>query len=130
MQHKTLSLSILIILMVITSCTNTKKVNQNNDIMLGTIEEETFVNKGGKEISTIKDLYFNVQNGDTYFIKFMSSNMTYDEAKANLGKKISVEAKIIDGLWDVADDNPQYAQSRTGPYIVIKSFTPIIKKKD
>ena len=98
--------------------------------MFGTIEEKTFVNKGGKEISTVQNLYFNVQNGETYFIKFMDSNITDTEAQALMGKKISVEAEIIDGLWDVPDDNPQYAQSRTGLYIVIRSFTPIMKKND
>ncbi len=130
MQLRNFTITTFLLLAILTSCSNLKKVNQNNEIMLGTIEEKTFTNKGGKEINTIQDLYFKVQNGETYFIKFMSSSISYDQAKAQLGKKISVEAEIIDGLWDVPDDNPQFAQSRTGLYIVIKSFTPIIKKKD
>ncbi len=129
MQLKNFPL-LLLLLATLLNCSNLKKVNQNNQIMLGSIEEKTFVNKGGEEVSTIKDLYFKVQNGETYFIKLMSSNISYDQAKAYLGKQISVEAEIIDGLWDAPDDNPQHIQSRIGLYIVIKSFTPIIKKND
>lgn len=113
---------------LIVSCNNLKKVNHSNDIMLGTIEEKTIINKGGKEVSSIKDLYFNLQDGDTYFIKFINSNISFEEASALVGQKLSVEAEIIDGLWDVPDNNPQQAQSRTGKYIVIRSYTPIVKK--
>ena len=102
----------------------------NNTIVTGIIEQKTFVNKGGKEISTIHDLYFKTQSGETYFIKFMDSKITRDQALALKGQKVSAEVEIIDGMWDVPDDNPQFAQSRTGVYMKIISFTPIINKKD
>ena len=110
------------------SCNVMKK--DNNTIVTGTIEQKTFVNKGGKEISNIQDLYFKTQSGETYFIKFMDSKITRDQALALKGQKVSAEVEIIDGMWDVPDDNPQFAQSRTGVYVKIISFTPILNKKD
>lgn len=89
--------------------------------MKGKIISETFVNKGGKEISTIHDLFFETDQG-TYFIKFMDSNISYEEAAALINQSVTIEGEIRDGFWDVPDDNPQYAQSRTGPYLVINKI--------
>lgn len=88
--------------------------------MKGKIISKTFVNKGGKEINTIQDLYFET-NKDTYFIKFMDSEITYDEAKDLLDQSIEIEGEIREGMWDVPDNDPGYAQSRTGYYVVIFS---------
>lgn len=89
--------------------------------MTGKIVSQSFVNKVGKEISTIQDLYFET-SGETYFIKFMDSNISFEEAEKLLDQTITIEGEIRDGMWDVPDDNPEYAQSRTGEYIVIFSI--------
>lgn len=100
----------------------TKKESQTADnTMKGKIISETFVNKGGKEISTIHDLFFETDQ-NTYFIKFMDSNISYEEAAALINQSVTIEGEIRDGFWDVPDDNPQYAQSRTGPYLVISKI--------
>lgn len=88
--------------------------------MKGQIKSKTFVNKGGKEIATIKDLYFETGD-DSYFIKFMDSKITYEEAEKLIDQTIEIDGEVREGMWDVPDDNPQYAQSRTGYYIVIFS---------
>lgn len=84
----------------------------------GKITSETFVNKGGKEISTIQDLYFD-SDGSTYFIKFMASNISYEEALELIDQPIEIEGELRDGMWDIPDENPAYAQSRGGLYLVI-----------
>lgn len=86
--------------------------------MTGKIISENFVNKVGKEISTIQDLYFETE-GESYFIKFINSNITYDEAKQLINKTIEIEGEIRDGFWDIPDADPAYAQSITGIYLVI-----------
>ena len=124
------SIFIIILVVVINSCTLLKNKNNKDEIMTGVIEQKTFVNKGGKEINTTQDLYFKSNDGNTYFIKFLNSNISYEQAKSILGQPISAEIEIKDGMWDVSDENPQESQSRTGLYILIKSYTPLINKKD
>jgi hypothetical protein len=112
---------------MITSCSTPKDQEadttstENHETMKGKIIAKTFVNKGGKEISTIKDLYFET-GGETYFIKFMDSDITYEEATALLDQPIEIEGEIRDGLWDISDEDPAYAQSRGGLYLVIKKI--------
>ena len=86
--------------------------------MKGKIIAKTFVNKGGKEISSIKDLYFETHD-ETYFIKFMDSNISYEEALELLDQPIAIEGELRDGLWDISDEDPAYAQSRVGVYLII-----------
>jgi len=86
--------------------------------MKGKIISKTFINKGGKEISTIHDLYFETDK-ETYFIKFMASNISYEEALDLLDQPIEIEGELKDGLWDIPDEDPAYAQSRGGIYLVI-----------
>lgn len=92
--------------------------NKTESTMKGKIISENFINKGGKEINTMQDLYFQTED-ETYFIKFMDSNISFEEAKKLIDQPIEIEGEVREGLWDVPDDNPQYAQSRTGYYVVI-----------
>lgn len=93
----------------------------------GQIVSENFTNKVGKEISKIQDLYFQINKGERYFIKFENSVISFKEAASFIGKDLKIQAKIIEGLWDVSDDNPQEAQSRMGYYIVIEHYEIIIE---
>lgn len=124
MQPKLIVIATLFLLPV-TSCLPKKDTHQsaekNQTTMTGKIISQSFVNKVGKEISTIQDLYFET-SGETYFIKFMDSNISFEEAEKLLDQTITIEGEIRDGMWDVPDDNPEYAQSRTGEYIVIFSI--------
>lgn len=130
MLHRQL-LSILSFLLItaIASCSTPKESDSNNEepkttdsttnmIMKGKIISQTFVNKGGKEISTIKDLYFETED-ETYFIKFIASNITFEEGLELLDQPVEIEGEIRDGMWDIPDEDPAYAQSRGGLYLVI-----------
>ena len=55
MQLRNFTITTFLLLAILTSCSNLKKVNQNNEIMLGTIEEKTLTNKGGKEINRAEE---------------------------------------------------------------------------
>ncbi len=130
---------IVVSLIILFSCTATSKTkkelkenkvfqqeNIDDDIKIneytGQIVSENFTNKGGKAYSNIQDLYFQIKNGERYFIKFENSVLSFKEATSLIGKDLKIKAKIIEGLWDVPDDKPQYAQSRMGFYIIIESY--------
>lgn len=128
MLHK--SIYFIALIVIFNACTLFKTNHNKDQIMTGVIEQKTFVNKVGKEINDIQDLYFKSTDGTTYFIKLLNSNISYEQAIAILGQNISAEIEVKEGMWDVPDDNPLYAQSRTGQYILIKSYTLLINKKD
>lgn len=93
----------------------------------GQIVSENFTNKVGKEISNIQDLYFQINEGERYFIKFDNSVLTFNDAANLIGKQLKIKAIINKSILDVPDDNPQEAQSRMGYYIVIEHYEIIIE---
>jgi hypothetical protein len=90
----------------------------------GTIIEKTFVNKGGKVMENIKELYFKISEEEIYFIKYQytEGSITSDDLQPLINQTITINGQIIDGLWDVSEDNPYEAQSRIGKYLVIFSI--------
>lgn len=83
--------------------------------------EKEFVNKGGK-VTKYKELYLRCSIQD-YFIKICESNVDAKTLRKYLNKSISVEMEIRDdGMWDICTDDPAYAQSRIGTYVVIKKI--------
>jgi hypothetical protein len=90
----------------------------------GTLIEITFVNKGGKVMEDIKELYFKINEDEIYFIKFSytEGSITAADLRPHLNKTITIQGEIKDGLWDVQDDNPMEAQSRIGKYLVVLSI--------
>lgn len=82
--------------------------------------EKEFVNKGGK-MTEYKELYLSCSIQD-YFIKICEGNVTAQELKKYINKVITVDMEIKDGMWDICSDDPAYAQSRTGTYVVIKKI--------
>ncbi len=84
--------------------------------------EKEFVNKGGK-ITEYKELYLQCSIQD-YFIKICESNVTLEDLKPYINSGIKVKMKIKDGMWDHCNDDPAYAQSRMGTYVII---TEIVK---
>ena len=67
------------------------------------------------------DLYLNCSDQD-YFIKFCESTLTQEELIGHLGKTIEVEVEIREGNWDICKNDPEYAQSRMGTYVIIKKI--------
>ena len=94
-------------------------VNESGATNCQLIEKE-FTNKAGK-IETHKELYLRCSIQD-YFIKICEGNVTYEELKPYLNKGINVKMEIREGMWDHCEENPSYAQSRTGTYVIIKSI--------
>lgn len=94
-----------------------KKLGEPNTCQL--IEKE-FVNKGGK-ITEYKELYLRCSIQD-YFIKLCESKVTKKELEKYLNKGITIEMEIKEGMWDHCNDNPAYAQSRVGNYVIIKKI--------
>jgi hypothetical protein len=107
------------------SCTSSNqpihsKTNAKPNIYNCELIEKEFTNKGGK-ISEYKELYLRCSVQD-YFIKLCESNVTKKDLEPYINTGITAEIEIKDGMWDHCDPNPAYTQSRTGPYIVIKSI--------
>lgn len=119
-------ISFILVLLVGISCSTPEAQEKSTtetqkNTMKGKIVTKSFVNKGGKEIPTFKDLYFETEK-ETYFIKFMDSKITYEDAKKYVDQWVEIEGEVREGMWDVPDDDPGYAQSRTGYYVVIFSI--------
>lgn len=79
--------------------------------------EKEFINKGGK-ITEYKELYLRCSIQD-YFIKICEGKVTLKELEKYIDKGITVEMEIKDGMWDHCNEDPAYAQSRMGTYVVI-----------
>lgn len=122
MKALILSLSVIFL----SSCknsseTNLKEKDPNAKYTTCELIEKPFVNKRG--ISTdYMELYLRCSIQD-YFIKLCHSNVDAKTLRKYLNKSISVEMEIRDdGMWDICTDDPSYAQSRTGAYVVIKKI--------
>jgi len=82
--------------------------------------EKEFTHKGGK-FTEFKELYLRCSIQD-YFIKICESNVTSEELSLFLNKGIEVEVEIKEGFLDHCESIPEYAQSRTGTYVIIKNI--------
>ena len=81
---------------------------------------KNFVNKVAK-VMEHSELYLRCSSQD-YFIKFCESEVSPQQLKPYIDQSITVDMEIRFGMWDHCSDDPAYAQSRTGPYVVIKSI--------
>lgn len=121
----------IIVIALISGCNNSEEIisTQNKSLTMADAKpniyncmliEKEFVNKGGK-IAVFKELYLRCSIQD-YFIKLCESNLTHEELEPFIGKGISVEVEIKDGMWDHCNENEAHVQSRMGPYAVIKAI--------
>lgn len=123
---RTLILILSAIFIFLSSCKNSsetslKEKDSNAKYTTCQLIEKEFVNKGGK-VTEYKELYLRCSIQD-YFIKLCESNVDVKTLRKYLNKSISVEIEIRDdGMWDICTDDPAYAQSRTGAYVVIKKI--------
>lgn len=84
------------------------------------IISKPFVNKVGKA-SKFEEYYLKVGKKE-YFIKFCESNASRKTIKNFMGKKIHVSYKLTEGNWDICKDDPSYAQSRVGKYVLVRKL--------
>lgn len=120
-------LSVFIITLFFVSCKNSNSTNTDlrvkdpkTEYTSCVLMEKEFVNKGGK-ITDYKELYLQCSIQD-YFIKICESNVTLEDLKPYINSGIKVKMEIKEGMWDHCSDDPAYAQSRTGTYVVIKKI--------
>lgn len=118
---------LLLIILFLISCktpkttsTALKVKDPNSPYTSCLLVEKEFVNKGGK-ITEYKELYLQCSIQD-YFIKICESNVTLEELKPYINSGIKIKMEIKDGMWDHCSDDPAYAQSRMGTYVVIKEI--------
>ena len=64
------------------------------------------------------DLYVRCSIQD-YFIKFCESKVTKEELLPLINQGITVEMEVRNGEWDRCPNDPEYIQSRIGPYAII-----------
>lgn len=120
-----LLISILILNFI--ACSETKEIPQGKSMSLTSSKtttcqliEKKFTNKGGK-VAAYQELYLRCSIQD-YFIKFCEGKVTAKELRPYINSGIEVEMEIKQGMWDHCSDNPAYAQSRTGTYVVINKI--------
>ncbi|MBL4667816.1 MAG: hypothetical protein JKY30_00950 [Flavobacteriales bacterium] len=122
MKHFTLILFTLIFF----ACNNTKKTTPKTTSHTKTINTKTttcqliekeFTHKGG-DLTEHKEFYLRCSIQD-YFIKICESSITKEQLKPYINKGIEVKMEIKTGLLDHCEAIPEYAQSRTGTYVII-----------
>ncbi len=100
--------------------TNLKEKDPNRPYTSCQLIEKDFINKGG-HLTEYKELYLRCSIQD-YFIKICESNVDAKTLRKYIDKGINVEMEIKEGSWDICSDDPAYAQSRIGTYVVIKKI--------
>ncbi|MGE0561087.1 MAG: hypothetical protein AB7O47_04680 [Flavobacteriales bacterium] len=124
-------LLIILIVTLLSSCKTSASLqniaeqrvkNPNTEYISCVLVEKEFINKGGK-VTEYKELYLQCSVQD-YFIKICESNVTIEDLKPYINSGIKVKMEIKDGMWDHCSDDPAYAQSRMGTYVII---TEIVK---
>jgi hypothetical protein len=120
-------LIVFFIVSILFSCANNKEVPTGKPMSVsksGTTScqliVKEFENKGGK-VTEYKELYLRCSIQD-YFIKLCEGNVSAEQLKPYINSGIEVEMEIRNGIWDHCNENPAYTQSRTGPYVIIKSI--------
>ncbi len=123
---KTNIIILIIISGFLTSCKNEKEslkagtMDPNAKTTKCQLIEKEFTNKGGK-VTEYKELYLRCSIQD-YFIKICEGNVSAEQLRPYIESGIEVEMEIKEGMLDHCDENPAYAQSRTGTYVVIKKI--------
>ncbi len=110
-------LTLLISIVCIVSCNSPKNGStiDNKKEVKAEVVQEQFTNKGGRDIDGVYDYFLKYEN-KKMFIKFMDSDITFEQIEPFIGKKATFEISERQGLWDTNDPE---VQSRVGEYVVI-----------
>ncbi|MES2838466.1 MAG: hypothetical protein V4667_13140 [Bacteroidota bacterium] len=100
---------------------STTQISKQNNIdtlfMDGVLVKKQFVNKAGRQINEVFDLYLVNENIET-FVKISGGNYKTKDLEKYLGKQMLYAVEMRDGNWDTQDGNHEM-QSRIGKYCVI-----------
>jgi hypothetical protein len=94
--------------------------NVTTKIVEAKVKYVPFVNKAGKEIEGVGDLFL-VYDGQEWFIKFSAGNVMREDVEKLIDKTARFSIIEQEGLWDT--DNPE-VQSRIGKYVAVFEILP------
>ncbi len=91
----------------------------------GKIVQRSFINKRGKVIPDVFDLYLEQCDGTRIFIKTIvdSGGMTKEELLPYLNQSVTVQASPMNGELDSSPNLDYPVQSRIGGYLLIHSIS-------
>lgn len=92
--------------------------NGDTLILKGRIVKEDMKNKKGQKLEGVQDLYFTSGN-NSYFIKIAGGKFLRSNLENFGDKEITIKAIKKFGNVDIDSDDPSYAQTRVGEYIII-----------
>ncbi len=82
--------------------------------------KKPFILKNGKATDR-EEFYLRCSVAD-YFIKICESSVAAEELEKLVGKGLDAEIEIVNGSWDICEDDPEQMQSRIGEYAIIKKM--------
>lgn len=98
---------------------NNDHINSDTLTLKGKIVKESMENKKGQKLEGVQDYYF-ASGNKSYFIKTVVGNFSkQDLDKIGFTKEITIQCILKTGTWDIGPDDPSYAATRTGEYIII-----------
>lgn len=98
---------------------NTQILNGDTLVLKGKITQSNMENKKGTKMEDVVDYYF-AANNHAYFIKTVEGGkFTHQEFDKRVGKEITIRAIKKYGNLDIDSEDPSYAQTRMGEYILI-----------
>lgn len=117
--------SLLVVFMLIgLSITKINAMNPNHHIngdtltLKGKIVLESMENKKGQKLEGLRDFYFS-STTDSYFVKIAGSKYSRKELEAFENKEVTIRCIKKSGNIDIDSEDPSYAQTRVGEYILI-----------
>src|SRR5687767_8772073 len=93
-------------------------INGDTLTLKGRIVKESMENKKGQKMEDVQDYYFSTSSG-SFFIKTVGSKFSKDDLEALVLKEITVKCIKKFGNIDIGPEDPSYAATRVGEYILI-----------
>jgi hypothetical protein len=119
--HKTL-LTLICISITNLYAMNTDQLNHIDGdtlILKGKITTSNMEDKRGTKMEGVVDYYFS-DGKDSYFIKRVEGGkFNFADLNKLAGKEMTIRAIKKFGNWDIDSEDPSYAQTRMGEYILI-----------
>lgn len=94
--------------------------NVTTKIVEARVKYVPFVNKAGKEIEGVGDLFL-IYDGQEWFIKFSAGSVMRETVEKLIDQTARFSLAEQEGLWDT--DNPE-VQSRIGKYVAVFEILP------
>ena len=93
-------------------------INGDTLTLKGRIVKEAMENKKGQKLEGVQDLYFSTSSG-SFFIKLGGGNYLRSDLEKLELKEITIKCVKKFGNIDIDSEDPSYAQTRVGEYILI-----------